>query len=350
MRILFLILNISFLFSCGQKNKTTKEKVLTEKKTATTTVIDSSLLIKKDDLKVVASNLDEKTNLIVETKTELKKVPTKKINNPIPVTATKSKEVISVPKPDNKTEKKLTSEVKKPIISVKPSTKSKIAIPKKEQITKKSTNTNWEILLKKHVDSKGNVNYKGFKNDETDLQSYLDYLAKNKPSNINSKNEKLAYYINLYNAATVKLILDNYPINSIKDIKSPWDKKIVKIGEELVSLGYIEHKILRKMNEPRIHFAINCASYSCPQLMNTIFTASKMEQQLEEATKIFINDTTRNQFGEKINLSKIFKWYKNDFTDDVSLLEYITKYSQKEINIKGKVSYLNYNWNLNEKQ
>ena len=102
------------------------------------------------------------------------------------------------------------------------------------------------------------------------------------------------------------------------------------------------------MNEPRIHFAINCASYSCPKLVNAAFTVANMEQELEQATKDFVNDTTRNQFGEKAKLSEIFKWYKSDFTDNGTLLEYIAKYSNKNINIKSKIGYLDYDWSLNE--
>ena len=207
----------------------------------------------------------------------------------------------------------------------------------------------WNSLLKKYVDNDGNVNYKSFKNDDAKLQTYLDFLAKNKPTADWSKNEKLAYYINLYNAATVKLILDNYPTKSIKYLRSPWGKKWVKIGDKLHSLGGIEHKILRKMNEPRIHFAINCASYSCPKLVNSAFTANKMEEQLVKATKDFINDTTRNQFNDSnAKLSEIFKWYKGDFTEDGTVLEYINKHGGKPIDTKSKISYLNYDWSLNE--
>jgi hypothetical protein len=103
------------------------------------------------------------------------------------------------------------------------------------------------------------------------------------------------------------------------------------------------------MNEPRIHFAINCASYSCPKLVNSAFTAGQMEKQLQSATEDFVNDTTRNKFDENTaQLSEIFKWYKSDFTDNGTVLEYIKKYGGKPINTKSKVSYLKYDWSLNE--
>jgi len=210
--------------------------------------------------------------------------------------------------------------------------------------------SSWNTLLKKYVDTDGNVVYKSFKNDTDTLNQYLRYLAQNTPSNSAKKNERLAYYINLYNAATVKLILDNYPLTSIKDIKDPWGKKLVEIGGQQVSLGHIEHRILRKMSEPRIHFAINCASYSCPKLLGAAFTASKMEVQLQKATREFIQDTTRNQIASNnVQLSNIFKWYKKDFTDkDSSLIDYINSYTKTTIESNAKIKFLKYDWNLNE--
>ena len=209
----------------------------------------------------------------------------------------------------------------------------------------------WDQLLKKYVDEKGNVDYKSFQKDKQALVNYLDFLAQNSPKANEDKKERLAYYINLYNAATVKLILDNYPTNSIKDIRSPWDKKWVKVGEKELSLGHIEHKILRKMDEPRIHFAINCASYSCPKLLNEAFTASNMETLLQESTRDFINDPTRNIITSgRLRLSNIFKWYKKDFTLDGTLIEYINPYSEQSIASDAKINYLKYDWSLNERK
>ena len=210
---------------------------------------------------------------------------------------------------------------------------------------------NWDSLLKKYVDGSGNVDYKNFKNDIDQLQDYLDYLAKNPISNAAQKEERLAYYINLYNAGTVQLILENYPLESIKDIKRPWGKDWLMVGDEEYSLGEIEHDLLRKMNEPRIHFAINCASFSCPKLLNEAFIAPKMEEQLEKATSSFINDPTKNKITAiSVELSKIFKWYEGDFTEKSSLIDYINKYSDKEISNDSEIDYLTYDWRLNEKQ
>jgi hypothetical protein len=159
----------------------------------------------------------------------------------------------------------------------------------------------------------------------------------------------LAYYINLYNAGTVKLIVDHYPVESIKDIPNRWDKEWIKVGSDVLSLNDIEHKILRKMNEARIHFAINCASYSCPKLLNSAFTAENMEGQLHQAALDFINDPKRNQFeGNTAYLSKIFKWYKGDFTENRSLREYINPYVDRSLPEDVKIEYLEYDWSLND--
>lgn len=207
----------------------------------------------------------------------------------------------------------------------------------------------WNNLLNKYVSSQGNVDYKGFKTDTSTLNTYLKYLSNNKPSNSDSKEVKLAYWINAYNAFTVKLIIDNYPVASIKDLGKPWDKKFINIGGETLSLNDIEHNILRKMDEPRIHFAIVCASVSCPKLINSAFTAKKLEEQLTIATQEFLADTSKNIIKEKnIKISKIFKWFENDFKTDGSVIDFINQYSKTTISKKAKTSYTEYNWNLNE--
>ncbi|NND80318.1 MAG: DUF547 domain-containing protein [Maribacter sp.] len=211
--------------------------------------------------------------------------------------------------------------------------------------------SSWDMLLKKHVDDQGNVDYSSFRNDVKLLNDYLNHLAQNTISYAAKKEERLAYYINLYNAGTVQLILQNYPLESIKDITRPWGKERLMIGEKAYSLGQIEHRILRKMEEPRIHFAINCASYSCPKLLNSAFIASKIEEQLEAVTLNFINDPSRNKISRNaVDLSKIFKWYKGDFTDKHSLIDYLNKYSDIKILSNAKMKYLTYDWRLNEKR
>jgi len=209
----------------------------------------------------------------------------------------------------------------------------------------------WNTLLKKHVSKEGLVDYKGFMKDREQLNTYLSKLAKLKPTKNWSVQEQLAYYINIYNAYTVDLILNNYPTKSIKDIDGNWSKDIVTIGDVEISLGGIENSILRKMNEPRIHFAINCASISCPNLLNEAYTAAKINEQLDRAAKDFINSDKNEISKNSAKLSSIFDWYKKDFTEDgTTLIAYINKYSNVKVDAGTTVTYKDYNWNLNEQK
>ncbi|WP_178990581.1 DUF547 domain-containing protein [Winogradskyella schleiferi] len=207
----------------------------------------------------------------------------------------------------------------------------------------------FNALLKKHVSKNGNVDYKGFKNDSKTLQNYIDLLKTYEPKDDWSKEDKLAYWINAYNALTVDLILRNYPTKSIKDIKDPWDQRLWQFGNNWQNLNAIEHDILRKMDEPRIHFAIVCASVSCPKLQNEAFTASNLEAQLTNATKEFLADTSKNQLSkDNIKISKIFKWFKKDFEQNGSLIGFLNQYATVAISESAKKSYTDYNWDLND--
>lgn len=210
----------------------------------------------------------------------------------------------------------------------------------------------WDKLLKKYVNSQGMVDYKGFKNDEAKLDEYLQMLSENKPNDKWSVQELLAYYINLYNAATVKLIVENYPVKSIKDIDGAWTKGRVSVGEKMLSLGGIENGILRKMKEPRIHFAINCASLSCPKLLDEAYTAAKINEQLDRATKEFINSDKNDISAGNPKVSAIFDWYAKDYkmNGKQDVIGFINKYSNTKINPGANLSYKNYNWELNEQE
>lgn len=204
-------------------------------------------------------------------------------------------------------------------------------------------------LLQKHVSEKGDVDYLGFKTDYKKLRSYIFELGKNTPQNDWLKEEKLVYWINAYNAFTIDLILRNYPLNSIKDIKDPWGQRLWKLDKKWYNLNEIEHQILRKMNEPRIHFAIVCASYSCPKLQNEAFTAEKLETQLTKVTSDFLNDSERNSiYKNSLELSKIFKWFKKDFEQNGTLIDFINQYSDISISQKASIRFKDYNWDLNE--
>ncbi|MDC8002975.1 DUF547 domain-containing protein [Aureisphaera galaxeae] len=208
----------------------------------------------------------------------------------------------------------------------------------------------WNTLLQKHVTNEGWVNYEGFQQEEAQLDAYLALLSSNSPKKDWPVQELLAYYINLYNAHTVKLIVDNYPTQSIKDLNGPWTRGIVPIGKRNLSLGGIENGILRKMNEPRIHFAINCASISCPKLLNEAYTADKIEEQLDAVTKAFINGPKNELSAENPKLSSIFNWYAKDYTVNgkQDVIGYINQYANQKISTNAPLEYLEYDWNLNK--
>jgi hypothetical protein len=218
-------------------------------------------------------------------------------------------------------------------------------------------NTLYAELLHKYVKN-GVVDYQGFKKEEAKLDQYLKILEETEPKAL-SRNEQFAFYINAYNAWTIKLILSDYPgVQSIKDLgslfKSPWKKKIARIDGDVVTLDNIEHDTLRpRFKDPRIHFAVNCASKSCPPLRSEPYRGAVLDQQLTEMTKNFINDPQYNRLqGNTLHVSSIFKWYSEDFNDDI--VGFFKKYAKgdfkERLNKQGgdiEVEYLDYDWSLN---
>ena len=169
----------------------------------------------------------------------------------------------------------------------------------------------WTEILQKYVSDNGAVNYKYLKNNKSAFESYLKLLSASAPNEDCSVDIKKAYWINVYNAFTVQLIIENYPLKSIKDLRRPWDQSFIEIGGEKITLNTIEHKILRPMGDPRIHFAIVCASQSCPKLLNHAYEPSTLEDQLKNVTTVFINDPLKNNINKSsVKISKIFKWFK----------------------------------------
>ncbi len=217
------------------------------------------------------------------------------------------------------------------------------------EVTKIFNHKPFDALLKEHVSKDGVVNYAGFMKNKTALRDYITSLGEKMPTQDWSKEKKLAYWMNAYNAMTVDLILRNYPLESIKDIDKPWHQRLWKLGDKWYNLDEIEHKILRKMDDPRIHFGINCASFSCPPLLNKAFTSEKVDTQLDVLTKNFINDTSRNTISENaVRVSKIFTWFAKDFKKNGSLIDFLNKYAATAISAKAKVRYEDYNWDLND--
>ncbi len=251
-----------------------------------------------------------------------------------------------------------TEEKEKSEPTVKKEEKSKVDSEKTVNV---NLNT-YDDLLKKFVSEKGDVDYGGFLKNRKVLDGYIDELSKEAPKKIWSKDKEMAYWINMYNANTIKLILNNADknIKSIKDIgpknqipfvNTPWDIKFIEIEGDKYDLNKIEHGTLRKKfkKDPRFHFAIVCASKSCPQLRNEIYTADKLDKQLEDQADRFINDEYRNQISaNSIKPSNLFKWYKKDFEREMSIAEWINKYSSFKIpKDKSNFNYVNYSWELN---
>lgn len=211
----------------------------------------------------------------------------------------------------------------------------------------------WNQVLEKYVNNDGNVNYKALKNNHENLDAYLDRINENPPQPSWSENQKKAYLINAYNAFTLKLILENYPLESIRDIgglfNNPFTTEFANIGNKDYSLDDIEKGMLLKMGDPRVHFAVNCASESCPKLQNEAFVASKLDQQLDSAAREFINSDKNELSSDAARLSKIFKWYSSDFeTDENSVIDFINRYSKEKISEDAAISFLPYSWKLNE--
>lgn len=216
--------------------------------------------------------------------------------------------------------------------------------------------SNWTELLKDHVTIEGIVNYKGFEADHFKLDEYLKLLSDNAPGINWSANDEKAFWINAYNAFTVKLILDHYPVNSIKDISegmtmisSSWDLKFFTIGGVEFDLNTIEHEILRtKFPDYRVHFSVNCASKSCPRLRNEAYVGNRLNEQLEDQAKYFINNSFKNKItSSSTQISSIFSWFSSDFTSEQTLVSILEKY-HSEFNPNNSMEYLPYDWTLNE--
>ncbi len=217
----------------------------------------------------------------------------------------------------------------------------------------------YAALLEKYV-KKGQVDYRGFKSEKAKLDQYLIVLEKTDSDNL-SRNEQFAFYVNAYNAWTIKLILSGYPgVKSIKDLgsifKNPWKKKICRIDGDVITLDDIEHKILRpRFKDPRVHFAINCAALSCPPLISEPYRGDTLDRQLDHSAWAFINNPQRNYLEDNmLYISKIFKWFSRDFDNDVIgfLIKYAKEDLKKELEAKRskiKIKYLDYDWSLNGK-
>lgn len=224
-------------------------------------------------------------------------------------------------------------------------------------------------LLSTHVHD-GIVNYKEMRSDNR-LAVYISWLAKVDPDTLPNKKEQLAFWINVYNAYTLKIICDNYPVGSINDLHSGgliigsmlkttvWDKKIVIVNGKTMTLNAIEHEIVRPtFKDPRAHFALVCASKSCPQLRSEAYEGEILDRQLDEQGRAFLGDPFRNEFdpvNRVAEISKIFSWFQNDFgPSEEAVLRYVVRFLPDSLSKKitadpnsWDVEYKSYDWSLN---
>jgi len=222
----------------------------------------------------------------------------------------------------------------------------------------------FDALLKKYARPDG-VDYNAWTMNEKDHRALDRYVRTLESVPISDLGEDaaahdaaLAYWINLYNAATLRLVLEDYPVDSIKDLggflSSPWDRKLVTVEGTELTLNDIENRIIRaKFDEPRIHFALNCASRSCPPLRAGAFTGADLDTQLEEQARAFLSDRELNRVeGDHLRLSKIFDWYGGDFEKAAgSVPAFVRPYLKaagEDPGADAKVKYFDYDWSLND--
>ncbi|MCB9062895.1 MAG: DUF547 domain-containing protein [Halobacteriovoraceae bacterium] len=218
----------------------------------------------------------------------------------------------------------------------------------------------FQELLDKSVVIKDNQSYVNY--DTINIKMLEDYLNDLKTVSKQDfenweKNKKLAYLINLYNASTIYLVTKEKPKNSIKEIggffSGPWKLKFIRLFNEDVNLDYIEHELIRKnFNDHRVHFVLNCASISCPSLLKKVLTFSTLNIQLDHAKKHFFSNEKKNYVdlkNKKVYVSKIFKWYREDFAkNEAELLSYFQKNLDQKILPTFEIKFLEYNWTLNK--
>ena len=240
-------------------------------------------------------------------------------------------------------------------------------IPAAQQVSiDRIDHAGWDALLRKYCDARGFVNYQAWHPSPADrqqLDQYLAHLSQANPTLAATPASKFAFWINAYNAVTLQGILLEYPTTSIKNHQSIafgykiWDDLLLTVGGKNYSLNDIEHKVLRKMGDPRIHFAIVCASIGCPRLLNQAYFAEKIDTQLTANAKRFFADPKKfaaTPQGE-LKLSKILSWFAEDFGPNQAaqlrtIAPFLPTPAAQSLATSGqaRVSYLSYDWGLND--
>jgi Protein of unknown function, DUF547 len=220
--------------------------------------------------------------------------------------------------------------------------------------SKSFDHSEYNALLMKHVNSKGLVNYQGFKSSAT-FKNYIKALATADISSF-SKNEKLAFYINAYNALVIRQVIDNLPISSPMDVKGFFTDKKFTVARKKLSLNTLEKKRIIPLGGSLVHFAVVCAAKSCPKLLPKAYTSANVSKLLKDNARAFVNDKASNKLDKKANilhLSKIFEWYEDDFKNEYASLisfirAFITATDSAYLNNKRvSIKYIAYDWKLN---
>ncbi|MFT6001199.1 MAG: hypothetical protein ACI81P_003668 [Neolewinella sp.] len=339
----------TLLFSCGApaaKDVVISDTVITETVNSEPTIDVSEDLLMAEDVMEATEKMQEPE--VLDTRPAVKrKAATAPPKKPAPnATRTEAPAVEPVVSPTTA-----------PVVDAPPAPETPAtapaAVPTAEPVDVPQrpvtpTHDAWNTLLKQYVNSAGNVNYAAFKKDEAKLDIYLAELSGNSPTSDWTRREGMAYWINAYNAATIKLILRNWPLKSIMDLHGgkPWDVKWIELGGKTYSLNNIEHDILRpRYKDPRIHFAVNCAATSCPPIPNKAFTPSNLTSLMDARARAFIRNPAYNTIGETVAVSNIFDWYGEDFGD---LREYLNKYATTPIPEGKEIGFKAYDWALNK--
>jgi len=209
----------------------------------------------------------------------------------------------------------------------------------------------YDNFLKKHVSTKGVVDYDKVLKNIKDLENITKMFSKISPNDSWTESEYKAFWINLYNANIIKLLAENYPIKSINYITGAFKNKTIDFDGVKISLDFIEHDVIRSLGDPRVHFALYSTANSSPVLKKTAYNSDSVEKDLGIATSNFLHDTNKNKITITVSrLSPVFKWYAEDFGNKEKLRKFInTHMNRAVITDKTVISYLEYDWNLHRK-
>ena len=234
------------------------------------------------------------------------------------------------------------------------------------QSTARIDHSVWTGLLRRFVKPGASgvnlVDYRGISGARSDLDSYISGLEATRISDFN-RDEQMAFWINLYNAVTIRVVVDHFPVASIRDIDispgvlsvGPWGKELVTVEGQKLTLNDIEHRVLRPIwKDPRIHYAVNCASIGCPNLKTKAWTADGLDAALDSAAREYVNNSRGVSIaGGDVTVSRIYDWFIEDFGgDEGGVIAHITRYASpdlaRQIRGIGRLDDTEYDWTLND--